>query len=85
MVILIKLHFSFLIKNITIFINFIFKQFSDTFDDDTRSLESTYKLNTIRMKLEEKRKKIEQDKQRIEMALMRHQEKVFLLIVLIRT
>lgn len=83
MVILIKLHFPFLI--ITIFINFIFKQFSDTFDDDTRSLESTYKLNTIRMKLEEKRKKIEQDKQRIEMALMRHQEKVFLLIILIRT
>ncbi|KAM7345623.1 calmodulin-regulated spectrin-associated protein patronin isoform 6-T6 [Cochliomyia hominivorax] len=48
----------------------------DTFDDDTRSLESTYKLNTIRMKLEEKRKKIEQDKQRIEMALLRHQEKL---------
>ncbi|XP_065368110.1 patronin isoform X13 [Calliphora vicina] len=47
---------------------------SDTFDDDTRSLESTYKLNTIRMKLEEKRKKIEQDKQRIEMVLSRHQK-----------
>ncbi|XP_046811039.1 patronin isoform X3 [Lucilia cuprina] len=46
----------------------------DTFDDDTRSLESTYKLNTIRMKLEEKRKKIEQDKQRIEAALSRHQK-----------
>ncbi|XP_037895556.1 patronin isoform X23 [Glossina fuscipes] len=42
---------------------------NDLFDDDTRSLDSAYKLSNMRMKLEEKRR-------RIETALMRYQEKM---------
>ncbi|XP_075169158.1 calmodulin-regulated spectrin-associated protein patronin isoform X15 [Haematobia irritans] len=51
-------------------------QNNDMIDDDTRSLESAYKLSNIRMKLEERRRMIEQDKRRIEMALNRYQEKL---------
>jgi len=46
-------------------------------DDDLRSLENANKLSTMRMKLEEKRRRIEQDKRKIEMAVLRHQEKVW--------
>uniref|UniRef100_A0A1A9WN88 CKK domain-containing protein n=1 Tax=Glossina brevipalpis TaxID=37001 RepID=A0A1A9WN88_9MUSC len=41
---------------------------NDLFDDDTRSLDSAYKLSNMRMKLEERRRKIET-------ALIRYQEK----------